>query len=451
MPIPNTNFTAADGQEYRYDTKLGEGGQADVWQITRLADGHKMALKLFKTAPAGAALLLQQQRLTTVSNVAKQIAQALPQSQACFPLTIYNAGGDFGVLMQLASGKPLDHHTLLTSPYDQPNHFVSSALRAVLAHTEKYYHFLLAGFYLARAIRNIHRHGMTHCDLSLGNVFFNSQDGSVCLIDCDNLACGKDFLPVKVAGTPGFRAPELITAAFPEPSPETDRHSLAVLLFYLVLFRHPFIGNTNEDFDVSDQTEAEAFGTGAVFTDHISNNSNRFTGGIPFASLPKSLQRMFNQVFTDGLLTPAKRPTAAAWAHEFWKALECMAECSHCQQRFFIADGAASCLFCGKTNPRKRWRLRFSNGQKLLAAHGRKLYEHHLANMEFQFQRPLALLEETVLGMQIKNLSSDMWTVHFASGSRRRCGHNFTFRLESVTAFEFSYGRVFIEPVIDEV
>lgn len=229
MSIPNTNFITDDGQEYRYDKRLGEGGQAEVWQVTRLADEYKMAIKLF-TKPNNAAWLLQQQkRLTIIIDIAKTIAKTLPQSQVCFPLTIHNSDGDFGVLMELASGKPLDNRTLLTNPYDQPNHFVSEALRAVIENKEKYHHFILAGYYLARAMRNIHRYGMTHCDLSLGNVFFNSEDGGICLIDCDNLACGKDFLPVKVAGTPGFRAPELITAEFPEPSPETDCHSLAVV------------------------------------------------------------------------------------------------------------------------------------------------------------------------------------------------------------------------------
>lgn len=223
------------------------------------------------------------------------------------------------------------------------------------------------------------------------------------------------------------------------------------ILFYLVLFRHPFIGNIDENFDLLDQTEYEAFGTKAIFTDHPVNKSNSFTGGIPFARLPKSLQGLFNKAFTDGLLTPAQRPIAAAWCREFWNAFECMAECSNCRQRFFISNLDASCPFCGKANPGQRWRLRFSNGRKMLAAHGRKLYEHHLANADLEFQHPMALLEETARGMQIKNLSSDTWSVHLASGLRRQCGHNFAFRFEGVTAFDFSHGRVFIERVVDEV
>ena len=451
MPTPNAKFTAADGQQYRYDTELGVGGQAIVWQITRLTDGHKMAIKLFKNPPAGAALTKQQERLSKVSNVAKQIAESLPQAQVCFPQTVHNSGGDFGVLMELASGKPLDHRTLLTNPHDQPNPFASSALLSVVNRKEKYHHFLLAGFHLTRALRAIHSHGMTHCDLSLGNVFIDTADGRICLIDCDNLACGENYLPVKVAGTPGYRAPELITAQFPRPTPESDRHSLAILLFYLVLFRHPFIGSVDPTFNLLDKTEDQAFGAQAIFTDHPSNAGNRFIGGIPFTSLPKSMQAMFAKVFKDGLRAPIERPTAAAWSHEFWQALECMAECNHCRQRYFISDRYSTCLFCGKRNPGPRWRLRFSNGKKMLTAHGRKLYEHHLENAEFRFLRPMGELKETNRGMTLKNLSDTTWTIHLSSGGVRQCARGFAFLFEGVSSFDFALGRAFIEPVIDEV
>jgi DNA-binding helix-hairpin-helix protein with protein kinase domain len=451
MPTRNSKFTAADGHEYRYDCELGVGGQAIVWQIVRISDGHKMAIKLFKNPPAGVELSKQQERLNKVSDVAKQIAGSLPQAQVCFPRTVHSSGGDFGVLMELASGKPLDHRTLLTNPHDQPNPFASSALVSVVQRKEKYHHFLLAGFYLTRALRAIHSHGMTHCDLSLGNVFFDSSDGRICLIDCDNLACGESYLPVKVAGTPGFRAPELITARSPKPSPESDRHSLAVLLFYLVLFRHPFIGNVDPSFNLLDKTEDEAFGKGAIFTENPSNGRNRFTGGIPYASLPKSMKEMFAKVFGSGLSSPLVRPTAAAWSHEFWQALECMAECGDCRQRFFISDHDSTCLFCGSRNSSQRWRLRFSNGRMMLAAHGRKLYEHHLDNAEFQFQRPMAELKETERGMTLKNLSTTTWTVRLASGAIQQCERGFAFRFEGVKSFDFVQGRAFIEPVHDEV
>lgn len=451
MPTPNSNFTAADGKKYRYDSQIGEGGQAVVWKVTQISTGESMALKLFKTPPTGSVLAKQEERLRKVIEISQKIAESLPQSLVCYPQAIHTASGEFGVIMELAKGRPLDHRTLLTNPYDQPNPFASSALMSVVQRTDKYHHFLLTGFHLCRALRTIHRYGMTHCDLSLGNVFVDAEHGHTSLIDCDNLACGDNYLPPKVAGTPGFRAPELITSAKPTPSPETDLHSLAVLLFYMVLFRHPFIGSVDPNFNLLDKTEEEAFGVKAIFTENPSNSRNKFTGGIPFASLPESMRSKFVNVFSDGLTSPIKRPTAAAWSHEFWQALECMTECNHCRQRYFITDSDATCLFCGKKNSRQRWRLRFSNGRKMLTAHGRKLYEHHLANDEFQFQCPMAELKETERGMTLKNLSDTPWTIYLASGGVRQCARGFAFRFEGVSSFDFVLGRAFIEPVINEV
>lgn len=451
MPTPNSRFTAADGNEYRFDAELGTGGQAVVWKVTRVAGGQSMALKLFKKPPTGADLTKQQDRLKRVIEISQQIAESLPQSLVCYPRAIHASSGEFGVLMELAAGKPLDHSSLLVNPHNQPQKFVSNALLGVAQRKEKYHHFLLSGFHLCRALRVIHRYGMTHCDLSLGNIFFEANDGRVSLIDCDNLACGDNYLPAKVAGTPGFRAPELITSSNPTPRPETDLHSLATLLFYLLMFRHPLIGNTGDNWNPSFKTEDEAFGKRAVFTDHPTVNKNRFDGGLPFASLPKGLRDLFIVAFTDGLTDPSRRPTAAAWAQEIWKALECMAECSRCRQRYFISDRDFSCLFCGAKNPAKRWRLRFSNGRKMLAAHGRKLYEHHLENAEFQFQRPMAELKEAERGMTLKNLSEHTWTVHLSSGVAKQCARGFAFQFEGVKHFDFPHGRAFIEPVVDEV
>ena len=454
MPTPNSRFTAADGHEYRFDAELGTGGQAVVWKVTRVTDGQSMALKLFKNPPTGGDLIKQRDRLKKVIEISQQIAESLPQSLVCYPSAIHASGGEFGVLMEIAKGKPLDDRSLLEKPDNQPQAFISNALRSVLQRNEKYHHFLLSGFHLCRALRVIHRYGMTHCDLSLPNDFFEPSDGRVSLIDCDNLACGDSYLPAKVAGTPGFRAPELITAANPTPRPETDLHSLATLLFYLLMFRHPFVGEKYHEFrpDLNYRNDEEALlGKNAIFTEHPTNNRNRCQGGLPFASLPKGLRDLFIVAFTDGLTDPGKRPTAAAWAQEIWKALECMAECSRCRQRYFISDRDFSCLFCGAKNPAKRWRLRFSNGRKMLAAHGRKLYEHHLENAEFQFQRPMAELKEAERGMTLKNLSEHTWTVHLTSGVAKQCARGFAFQFEGVKHFDFPNGRAFIEPVVDEV
>ena len=440
MAKPGDQFTDPDGNEYRYESMLGDGGQAVVWKIRRLSDGKEAALKLFKIAPTGQELTRQIERLRRVCDVARQIAESLPEAQICFPLMIYNRRGEFGVLMELAAGRALTDSSLLVNPLRQPEKYISQALSSVVTGEHQYWHFLLAGFHLSRAVAVIHRHGMTHCDLSLANVFVNPADGRVSIIDCDNLACG-GYLPVKVVGTPGFRAPELILDQSTPPSPESDRHSLAVLLFCLAMFRHPLVGNTGANWNPSFKTENEAFGTKAVFTDHPKIKTNRFKNGLPFEALPTYLRSLFTDSFTDGLHDPKKRPQSMVWARELWRALENMTVCTHCKQRFFVTDSNASCLFCGAKNPRRRWRLCLNNGRDLLAEPGRKLYEHHLRDMEFKFQTPLAELKLREGEMVIKNLCPETWKVRLTSGGVLPCETGKAFRFKGVTAVDFGRGR----------
>jgi DNA-binding helix-hairpin-helix protein with protein kinase domain len=445
MPTAGSIFKGSDGCDYRYESELGDGGQAVVWKVTRINNGEVMAFKLFKNAPTGEELSKQHQRLNKVITVAQQIADSMPAAQVCYPRVVHSANGEFGVWMDLAAGKLLNHRSLLVNPQDQPDEFQCPALDSIIQRKSSYHHFLLAAFRLSRAVAVIHSHGMTHCDLSLGNVFMDPADGSISIIDCDNLACG-DYLPPKVAGTPGFRAPELMGAQ-PSPTIESDRHSLAVLLFYLSMLRHPFVGSMGPDCNPTGKTEEEAFGKKAIFTDHPNNKGNRFKGGLPFEFLPSSLRQMFVEVFTEGLVAPTLRHTARVWAREFWQALECMTLCTLCKQRFFINDKDATCLFCNATNRRERWWLKFSDGRKMLAEPGRKLYDHHLQGKEFSFENPLAELRLVDQIINIKNLSNHDWVVHTAAGATLRCSHGQAFRFNGVTSFDYGNGRATIEQV----
>jgi DNA-binding helix-hairpin-helix protein with protein kinase domain len=429
----------AEGDEYRCDSILGYGGQATVWKVKRVADGQLMALKLFNKAPTGRGLDKHVERLLRVCKAAREVAEALPEAQVCFPRAIYREKGAFGVLMELASGVSLTHSSLFCNPQDQPETYCSPALRAVQVGELQYWHFLLAAFHLSHAIAVIHRYGMTHCDLSLGNVSIDPSNGRICLIDCDNLACG-NYMPANVYGTPGFRAPELINSSL-SPSPNTDQHPLAVLLYYLAMFRHPLLGSNHKVNPAYPENESSIFGAGAIFSDHPKIKSNRFKYGLPFETLPTFLQSLFIDCFVSGLQEPTRRPQSMVWARAFWQALENMTICTRCKQRFFLTDRDASCLFCGERNPRQRWRFRFNNGRHLLAEPGRKLYEHHLRDMEFRFQTPLAEVRMLKGDTAIKNLSTDPWKMRLASGGMLICNPGQAFRFNGVSTVEFGQGR----------
>lgn len=444
MPIPNSILTDMDGQKYRLECELGTGGQAVVWRAMRLADSRQMAIKLFFKIPPAQQRNAQVARLNRVIEKARQIAESLSDAQVCFPRAVISSSSEFGVIMELAVGKPLSDSSLIDcGSHDQQDKYVSNALRAALMGRLKHWHLLLAAFHLARAVNVIHKHGMTHCDLSLGNVFVDPDTGSVSLIDCDNLAC-LGFLPPTIRGTPGFRAPELIRDDAHQMSAQTDAHSLAVLIFQLIMLRHPLIGrrtpnpNPPEDRDREDA----AFGAGAFFTDDPKKHTNKFSDGLPFAALPRFLRELFYAAFVNGLSDPSQRPSAGRWARDLWQSLECMTECAQCRQRFFLSDSDAVCLFCKATNRRQRWWLVFDNGRRMLAEPGRKLYEHHLLDREFQFTKGLAQIQFTPQrDTWMMNLGSATWNLRTEKNGMTLCPPERAFPFNGVKAVEFGHGR----------
>jgi serine/threonine protein kinase len=100
---------------------------------------------------------------------------------------------------------------------------------------------------IARAVDDIHEAGRAHGDISTHSVLVDPVAGDALLTDCDIV-----FKPGEsassVIGSMGFIAPEIVeTCNNPQgpqvlPNQETDRHSLAVLIYSLLLCRHPLEG-----------------------------------------------------------------------------------------------------------------------------------------------------------------------------------------------------------------
>lgn len=164
---------------------------------------------------------------------------------------------------------------------------------------------------LSRAMRRLHFLGLCHSDLSRKNCLVNAVTGDLKLIDLDGLVV-PGILPARVSGTPEFIAPEIITS-FAKPSIYTDLHSLAVLIYQILLFRHPLKGpkvhskNPEED-------DRLAFGERALFIEHPTDKSNRPTKHfVDSQILGPTLSNMMQQAFIKGLRSPNERPQSAEW------------------------------------------------------------------------------------------------------------------------------------------
>jgi DNA-binding helix-hairpin-helix protein with protein kinase domain len=365
------------GTEYLALKVYRSGGQGDTFLVRRTSGDTEepLVVKIYKTSEPD-----RHQRLTKIISQAPAICSGFPDKTFCFPTRIIQDGDIEGVVMPHAVGVEMSE--LIEAPGNCPH-----SPKAWL-HFKKgqYKKFLLNAFHLARAVDKLYRNGFTHCDLSRGNVFIDTSTGQVSIIDLDNLAV-EGFLPAKVLGTEGYTAPELVTGRVTQPNHKTDAHSLAVLVFNLLMFRHPLVGS-----QMNTEYADDPFGGKAVYTDHPQNRANRFTGGgLRVSDIPQDIQDLFHRAFVKGLQDSMQRPTATAWIRPLWRAVESLYVCEKCKQTSFFNERNSRECFFGHKNQRPFAKLLFKTGTVKVVQAGTVLYPHHfnVRNSEYDLSERL--------------------------------------------------------------
>lgn len=225
---------------------------------------------------------------------------------------------------------------------------------------------------LARGVERLHKAGLSHSDLSYNNVLIDPLTESVNIIDCDGLVVPGKYHP-DVVGTPDFIAPEVLeTNSLPRndpakvlPSRHTDCHALAVLIYMLLLKRHPLRGRKVHDSSDSARDEELSMGAKALFIEHPQDHSNRpdckqlsetelpqgDPDRMPYTLCGPYLKELFDRAFIDGLHDPSKRPSAGDWLKALVKTTDLVQPCtnSECQAKWFVFDNTIKpkCPFCG--------------------------------------------------------------------------------------------------------
>jgi hypothetical protein len=174
---------------------------------------------------------------------------------------------------------------------------------------------------LARAVRRMHFAGLAHADLSNKNVLIDPKSGDVCVIDIDSLVV-PGVAPPTVLGTPGYIAPEVLGRGA-QPSIATDKHALAVLIYQILLNRHPLQGKKVHSTRSAEDDERLSMGSGALFVEHPTDRSNPPVQPIrvPMSRLGPHLEPLFLKTFVEGLHTPARRADAAEWEMALYRTL----------------------------------------------------------------------------------------------------------------------------------
>lgn len=213
---------------------------------------------------------------------------------------------------------------------------------------------LQIGGELARTILQIHRHGLCYVDLSWENVLIplDTKETFIKLIDPDNLSIPGTSL-AEVLGSPGFIAPEILQQSR-LPDYGSDRWSLAVAIFYLLVLNHPFVGD--DVLNGEPELEEMAFRGELPYIDSHNHDHNLSSAGLPLGRvLTRKLRELSRKAFETGVTNPDARPDPEQWLSALQEAADQTAICSHCGATSYLPDMRNSdlvCDWCGNTSPR---------------------------------------------------------------------------------------------------
>ncbi len=323
MPLAiGRQVTAAlSGAKLHVIKKLGEGTQGEVYLVSG-PQGYQ-AVKWYKSE------------------------QATPEQRAAI-LYLVHTGPPYG-----AAGRrfvwPLDLVTLENSGQFgylmtriDTNRFAE--LGEVWAHLKPVPNFSALceiSYQLANSYRALHLSGHCYRDISAGNLMFDPVTGDILICDNDNVGVNRQSR-CQVWGTMEYMAPEIIQCGA-DPSTQTDLHSLAVLLFYLWVWHHPFHGEIEYRFHCWDiPAKKKVYGESPVFVFDPDNPANRLPPDPDYATArerwehcPQDLRDTFVRAFTEGLRDPDRRVTEGEWQNLFSGIKDRIVICSRCRAENF--------------------------------------------------------------------------------------------------------------------
>lgn len=311
---------------------LGQGGQGFVHEV-RLANGEALALKWYRPECASMEQFNEMQRL---------VESGSPHERFLWPISMARVEGEpsFGYVMRLREDRYLELSFLLSNTDRDGNPLSVSFASTINMCRQLSFSFL-----------RLHARGMCYRDISFGNVFFEPEHGTILICDNDNV--GIDDGTSRVLGTPFFMAPEVVRDLSYQtlPSTDTDRHSLAVLLFYTLFLGHPFEGALTDAGLRDASWLLTHFGTDPVFCMHPSRDDNRPPEIVRqyWSIYPKFLQDLFVQAFVAGVDNPGQRVTEGQWIKAMDRLRDGMVTCRGCRATAFwdVAEPERTCHACG--------------------------------------------------------------------------------------------------------
>jgi len=404
-----TELNTITGKKVKIKKKLGEGGQGIVYRVSY--NGKSKALKWYYQN-----VLKNPDRF--YENLENNIKRSALNKSFLWPQDLTEKKNDsFGYIMDLCPNEYKDFSLFLLA---------KEKFTSVTAMCN-------TGLQIIEAFRELHNSGYSYQDLNDGNFFVNPKNGNVLICDNDNVAeYGKNL---GIAGKCRYMAPEIVLGKA-QPSIHTDKFSLAVVLFMLLMNNHPLEGNRSYPPCMTEELERKIYGEQPLFIFDKDDDSNAPVLGINNNAIkrwplyPSYVRDKFMEAFSqDALKDPSKRIIEKDWLKIFLRLRSEIFKCRNCGEIFF-ADPLTStlCLLCGTE---QRFEHYIVMPKINIAVHERtKLYDCYIntESDDFNTLRADMLFNETTASWELKNRSKKTWLVIDKNGRQlsKSAGKTFT-------------------------
>ena len=365
MKFKKNQIISSEGKEYRILDLLGEGGQGEVYLVSK--DGKQYALKVYIDKP----------HPDFCYNLKYNIENGSPAPTFLWPQAIVQGADYFGYLMELRPQNYVSFISYLTGK----NKFrdQSTLIRWCIE--------------LCLSFKKLHEKGYSYQDLNDGSFFLDTDTGDLLICDNDNVTADKKNLGI--LGKMRYMAPEIVrgdtnprTKERQMPDVHSDRFSLAVILFMALCLGNPYEGERLKNYPIMDEeAEYEMYGEKPIFVYHKTDKSNRpirgYHSGVlrRWPLMPSYIKEAFHRTFVDGLSDREnERTTELEWLRLLTRYRDELVSCN-CgyQYAYGLYERSAqdNCPLC-KAQNRGEYCILNVGKNRITLEPGKKLYSHHI-------------------------------------------------------------------------
>ena len=231
---------------YEIVRELGHGGMGTVYLARHLTLQRNVAIKVLPHS-----LAMSPKAKQRFVEEARSLAQIRHENVVHIHRIIDHAEM-LAFEMEFVDGPSLQHLIVAMQRHDKPHSLASLAAAlgrdaSAIGSRSSVEWFVGVAIRIARALGEVHRHGLVHRDVKPGNILLRA-DGVPMLADF-GLALAGDLVATrtKFAGTPVYAAPERLRGNEDAVDARTDVYSLGVTLYEALTMTPPFAGNTTHE------------------------------------------------------------------------------------------------------------------------------------------------------------------------------------------------------------